>query len=141
MVIFETTYSIENIQTVANTLLQHFKHKIICFDGVMGAGKTTLISALLEAMGSNDKASSPTFSIVNSYATDKGNVHHFDFYRLKSVDEALDIGVEDYFYSDAWVFIEWASRIEPLIPNPNAKVLISFDDNLDKRHLKLITSP
>lgn len=101
---------------LAKDILSNLKHKIILFEGEMGAGKTTLIKEIINQMGSSDETSSPTFSIVNEYETQMGRVFHFDLYRIKSEEEALDFGVEEYFYSGDFCFIEWPGKIENLIP-------------------------
>lgn len=101
---------------LAKDILSNLKHKIILFEGEMGAGKTTLIKEIINQMGSSDETSSPTFSIVNEYETQMGRVFHFDFYRIKSEEEAMDFGVEEYFYSSDFCFIEWPGKIENLIP-------------------------
>jgi tRNA threonylcarbamoyladenosine biosynthesis protein TsaE len=82
----------------------------------MGAGKTTLISAIVRALGHSEETSSPTFSIVNEYKLENGYVYHFDFYRIKNHYEALDIGIDDYFCSGYWNFIEWPEKITNLLP-------------------------
>ncbi len=82
----------------------------------MGAGKTTLIKCLCERLGVTDVVTSPTFSIVNEYVGADNKIYHFDFYRLKNQAEALDLGYEEYFYSDAWCFIEWPEKISGLLP-------------------------
>ena len=96
--------------------------KTLLFYGEMGTGKTTLISAIVKEMGGADYASSPTFSIVNEYKVTEDTVYHFDFYRLKNQYEALDMGIEDYFCSGSWNFIEWPEKIENLLPE-NVTVL------------------
>ena len=96
-------FGLETIDDVANLLLKSFKSKTILFYGDMGVGKTTLIGALLKALGSKEKATSPTFSIVNEYEVKDDIVYHFDFYRIEDENEALDIGIEDYLYSGHWV--------------------------------------
>lgn len=87
-----------------------------CFQGEMGAGKTTLIQSICNELGVRDEVTSPTFSLVNEYHTISGKtIYHFDFYRVRSVEEVYDIGYEDYFYSDSICLIEWPSNIEPLL--------------------------
>ena len=97
-------YSLGDIDKVARKLLEESKTKIILFKGEMGSGKTTLISAMVKILGGDSKASSPTFSIVNEYKVKSDIVYHFDLYRIKNHTEALDIGIEDYFYSGNWNF-------------------------------------
>ncbi len=110
-------YSLGDIDKVARKLLEESKTKIILFKGEMGSGKTTLISAMVKILGGDSKASSPTFSIVNEYKVKSDIVYHFDFYRIKNHIEALDIGIEDYFYSGNWNFIEWPDKIRHLLPD------------------------
>ena len=98
-------YTLEEIDKVAAEVIRLLKHKVVIFRGAMGFGKTTLIKALVRALGSNDNVSSPTFSLVNPYEIPEGCVYHFDFYRLKNEEEAFDIGFEEYLYSGDWCFI------------------------------------
>ena len=91
-------------------------HKLWCFHGEMGAGKTTLIQAICKSLGVTEEVTSPTFSLVNEYQSTSGKtIYHFDFYRIKSIEEVYDIGYEDYFYSDNICLIEWPSNIEDLL--------------------------
>lgn len=121
-----TLTTLSELPAAAKKLLQSFDgEKVVAFEGPMGAGKTTLIKALCEELGVKDTVSSPTFSIVNEYKTAKGEkVYHFDFYRIKSVDEAYDMGYEEYFYSKAYCFIEWPEKIAELMPLNYEKVKI-----------------
>ncbi len=107
------------------------------FIGEMGAGKTTLIKAICESLNVIDTVSSPTFSIVNEYLTaDEKTLYHFDFYRLSNEEEAFNIGVEEYFYSGNICMIEWAQRIEGLLPEEFLRIDIS--ENADQsRTIKL----
>lgn len=124
-------YTLDNIDAVATQLLNSFESKIILFNGEMGSGKTTLIAALVRALGGISKTSSPTFSIVNEYKVDSDFVYHFDFYRIKNHHEALDIGLEEYFYSGYWNFIEWPEKIESLLPDDVTVVYITIEsDNI-----------
>ena len=101
----------------ANRLLNFAgTQKVFLFFGEMGAGKTTFIKALSRALGVIDAVSSPTYSIVNEYSLTDGSVYHFDFYRLKSQEEAFDIGFEEYLYSKKYCFIEWPEKIKDLWP-------------------------
>lgn len=106
-------------------------HKVWVFEGDLGAGKTTLIKALCAQLQVVDNVSSPTFSIVNEYATSNGDtVYHFDFYRIRHETEAIDIGVEEYFYSGDYCFIEWPSKIPSLLPDKYLKItLILVSEN------------
>lgn len=130
-------YSIEELHTVAKKILAATKHKTLLFYGDMGAGKTTLIKELCRALGISDVANSPTFSLVNEYHTSENEiVYHFDFYRIEDENEAYDIGIEDYFYADAWCFIEWPQNIENLLPLESTEIHISVLDN-DQRNLEI----
>ena len=110
-------YNLENISLAADFILKNATCKTLIFNGVMGSGKTTLIKALVNRLGSTDNVSSPTFSIVNEYNANGSTVFHFDFYRIENEYEALDIGVEDYISQNNWCFLEWAEKIPNLIPN------------------------
>ncbi len=110
-------YTLDTIHIAVEKILPYLqKYKVVLFNGSMGAGKTTLISTLCKNLGSSDDISSPTFSIVNEYLSNIGKIYHFDFYRIESIEEAFDIGLEEYLYSDNYCFIEWAEKIEELIP-------------------------
>lgn len=99
------------------------------FEGEMGAGKTTLIKALCDELDVVDVVSSPTFSIVNEYKTKQDEtIYHFDFYRLKDEEEAMDIGVEEYFYSGNYCFIEWPSVVPGILPDGCLKIEIVQKD-------------
>lgn len=109
---------------------------IIAFYGSMGAGKTTFITALCEALGVKDVVNSPTFTIVNEYRDGRGeSVYHFDFYRINRLSEALDIGLYEYFDSGSLCLIEWPEMIEELLPEETLKVQILTDDARTRRLL------
>jgi tRNA threonylcarbamoyladenosine biosynthesis protein TsaE len=129
-------FTLNQIDSVAIDILENVKSKTILFYGDMGAGKTTLISALVKALGGTVEASSPTFSIVNEYEVTNDKVYHFDFYRLDNYQEALDIGIEDYFDSDHWLFVEWPERIDEILPFHVDISYISLNEN-GARTLKL----
>lgn len=136
MKIIEFKYHLKDIDKIAVNVLSHLNTKTVLFNGDMGAGKTTFINALLKAMKSEDIATSPTFSIVNEYNLPGDKVYHFDFYRIESIEEAYNFGIEDYLTSKHWLFMEWSERIEELIPSVNQTITISdLQDN--KRSLKL----
>ncbi|WP_179347752.1 tRNA (adenosine(37)-N6)-threonylcarbamoyltransferase complex ATPase subunit type 1 TsaE [Winogradskyella pacifica] len=132
----EFTYHLNDIDAIVSKVLEHLNSKIIIFNGEMGAGKTTFINALLQAMGSNDAATSPTFSIVNEYDLSNDKVYHFDFYRIESIEEAYNFGIEDYLSSNHWLFMEWAERIEELLPE-NTQTITITDIQDNKRFLEL----
>ncbi|GGW63353.1 tRNA threonylcarbamoyladenosine biosynthesis protein TsaE [Winogradskyella epiphytica] len=125
MKVLEFTYHLDDIDAIAAKVLENLTSKIVCFNGDMGAGKTTFINALLKTMHGKDKATSPTFSIVNEYSIPNDKVYHFDFYRIESIDEVYNFGIEDYLSSDHWLFIEWSERIEDLIPTEAQHINIS----------------
>ena len=112
------TYTLDRIDEIANLLIQEAgDQKVWIFKGEMGAGKTTLIKSLAKALQVADSVSSPTFGIVNEYQTQaKELLYHFDFYRLDNPMEALDIGIEEYFYSGNYCWLEWAEKIAPFLP-------------------------
>ena len=111
---------------------------VIAFYGAMGAGKTTLIKNLCHRMGVTDEVNSPTFAIVNEYITEQGEpVYHFDFYRIKKLEEAYDIGYENYFYSGNLCLIEWPELIEPLLPERYVRVDIALGANDNERTISI----
>ena len=127
------TFSIEQLPSVAQNILDQNPNKVILFNGEMGVGKTTLIKQLCKTLGVKDATSSPTFSLVNEYQTDNNQtVYHFDFYRLNKETEALDMGVDDYLYSGNWCFIEWSEKIENLIPQQHTVITIELLPNGDR---------
>lgn len=107
------------------------ENTVFAFYGKMGAGKTTFIKAVCEELGVEDVITSPTFAIVNEYRSDTTGelIYHFDFYRIKKIEEVYDMGYEDYFYSGALCFIEWPELIEELLPEEAVKVTI--EENAD----------
>ena len=120
--------------------------RVFAFNGNMGAGKTTFIKCLCEAMGTEDVVNSPTFAIVNVYEVEdlkgengkvKTEVYHFDCYRIKDLREAMDMGTEEYLYSGNYCFIEWAEMIEPLLPDDLVTVEIEVLENGD-RELRIL---
>ena len=133
----EITFSIDEITKVSEKIITENPKKVIIFNGEMGVGKTTLIKEICKFLGVKDATSSPTFSLVNQYQIPNNQyVYHFDVYRLKSEEEALDFGIEDYLYSGNWCFIEWAEKIPNLIPIEHS--IITIETLLDgKRKLTL----
>ncbi|MBO4985325.1 MAG: tRNA (adenosine(37)-N6)-threonylcarbamoyltransferase complex ATPase subunit type 1 TsaE [Bacteroides sp.] len=124
--------SLEQIQDAARQFVEAMgDNTVFAFYGKMGAGKTTFIKAICEILGVDDVITSPTFAIVNEYRSDLAGelVYHFDFYRIKKLEEVYDMGYEDYFYSGALCFIEWPELIEELLPGNTVKVSIVETDN------------
>ncbi|WP_293303072.1 tRNA (adenosine(37)-N6)-threonylcarbamoyltransferase complex ATPase subunit type 1 TsaE [Pedobacter sp. UBA4863] len=114
------------LNTVAKALLAFANgQKFFVLEGEMAAGKTTFIKSFCKALGVDDVVSSPTFSIVNEYQSAAGTVYHFDFYRLKNLQEAYDIGYEEYFYSNNYCLVEWPSKVEELLPEEYIKIEIT----------------
>ena len=124
-----TINSIQELPELAKKIISKFQHKIILFEGEMGAGKTTLIKEIIAQMGTDDETSSPTFSIVNEYETEMGKVFHFDLYRIKSEMEALDFGIEEYLDSGAYCFIEWPDKLGSLLPDLHHTLKIIAQEN------------
>jgi tRNA threonylcarbamoyladenosine biosynthesis protein TsaE len=122
---------ISALQVTAKQLLAHFpEERIFAFYGAMGSGKTTFIKALCRELGSQDNITSPTFALINEYSTDEGAViYHFDFYRIKKLEEAFDLGYEDYIYSGNYCFIEWPEMIQSLLPEGIIEVKIRETEN------------
>ncbi|TDD94940.1 tRNA (adenosine(37)-N6)-threonylcarbamoyltransferase complex ATPase subunit type 1 TsaE [Flavobacterium cellulosilyticum] len=121
------TFSLEEINEVAQKILEQNPNKVMLFHGEMGVGKTTLIKALAKQLGITETTSSPTFSLVNEYqTTDNQPVYHFDFYRLNKEMEAMDMGADEYLFSGNWCFIEWADKIPNLIPDLHSVISLEL---------------
>ena len=129
--------SVEELSQVSEYLLSlRDESDIIAFYGPMGAGKTTLIKNLCHRMGVTDEVNSPTFAIVNEYVTEEAeSVYHFDFYRIKKLEEVYDIGYENDFYSGNLCLLEWPEMIEPLMPEKFIRVDIALGDTDDSRKI------
>ena len=130
------TLILQNEQGEAVSALDILKqtepHRVYAFEGEMGAGKTTFIKQLCEEMGTADVVNSPTFAIVNVYDVEqpyRGEVYHFDCYRLKDIREAMDFGAEEYLYSGNYCFIEWPEMIDALLPEDTVRVKITPMEN------------
>jgi len=112
-------------QTAGQLLQLAAGQRVWLFEGDLGSGKTTCIKTVCQLLGVTDVVSSPTYSLINEYVYgDQNMVYHFDFYRIEHLKEAVEIGVEDYFYSGAYCFIEWGSKIRPLLPDSYFEVII-----------------
>lgn len=117
--------NLDNIREAAREFIDNIgENTVFAFYGKMGAGKTTFIKAICEELGVNDVITSPTFAIVNEYESPKQTIYHFDFYRIKKLEEVYDMGYEEYFYSGALCFIEWPELIEEVLPEDAVKVTI-----------------
>lgn len=130
-------YSLEELKIPANRIISLFdKHSIFLFNGNLGAGKTTLISKICELLEVFN-VSSPTFSIVNTYCHKKiGEMYHFDFYRIKDENEAIESGLDELLYSGKICFIEWSEKIYNLLPNDCVMVDISINSNFHKIRIR-----
>ena len=131
-------YSLEEINAIAKQILATSSlKKIITFHAQMGAGKTTLIKELVKELGVTGNSSSPTFSLVNEYESKTGEtIYHFDLYRINNELEAYDMGIDEYFYSGNWCFIEWPEKVPHLLPLDHASIVIRTLPN-GKRELLL----
>ena len=118
------------IGKVAKSILAKSQYRTLLFYAAMGAGKTTLIKAMMMELGASDAGNSPTFGIVNEYHDGQGQLlaYHFDFYRLEDEAEALDLGLEDYLSRDVWTFIEWPEKVPSFLPEDSTTVQIDIID-------------
>lgn len=131
-------YTLFEVDQIAKEIIELITGKVVLFYGEMGVGKTTLIKEICKSLHTEDVISSPTFSLVNEYRTQNNEpIYHFDFYRIESEEEALDIGVEDYFYSGDWCLIEWPNNIENLLPLDAVEIHLSHAND-GKRSIQLI---
>lgn len=129
-----TANSLSDLPTIAQQLLGFAGNtRVFLFNGDMGAGKTTFIKALCDQLGVKNPVSSPTFAIVNEYSGANDRIYHFDFYRLKTQTEALDMGCEEYFYSGDYCFIEWPEKIPDMLPPHYISVNINVLNNTGRK--------
>ena len=127
--------SVDELPSFANEFLKLVNSpKCIAFKGEMGAGKTTFTHALLKSLGIQHFEGSPTFAIIQEYlVSERGKIYHMDCYRIKSITEAIDIGLEEILDEKSYIFIEWAEKIEPLLPNDTIWVYIRNNDDLTRQ--------
>ena len=129
-VLMKKNYTLKQLPQIAQQIIDVSSKKMLLFYGSMGVGKTTLIKEIVKQLGVNDVVSSPTFSLVNEYQTRNGEtIYHFDFYRIHSEEEALDIGIEDYFYNNDWCFIEWPEKVKNLLPLNAVEIHLSLNND------------
>ena len=122
--------SLEELSKAAQEMLSHFgNERVFAFYGKMGAGKTTFIQSICKILGSEDNVTSPTFALINEYDSDHNSIYHFDFYRINDIEEAFDLGYEDYVYSGNYCLIEWPEMIAPLLPENIVEVKIEVSDD------------
>ena len=125
---------LEHIREAAREFINQIgDHRVFAFYGKMGAGKTTFVKAICEELGVEDVITSPTFAIINEYSLSEGRLYHFDFYRIKKLEEVYDMGYEDYFYSGALCFIEWPELIEEVLPDDAVRVHIEEQPDGSRR--------
>lgn len=129
-------FKLKDIDSLAKEISELLQHSIVIFEGSMGMGKTTLISALCKHLRVLDTISSPTFSLINEYKTkDKESIYHFDCYRIETAEEAYDFGAEEYLDSGSRCLIEWPEKIESLLPKKMHRIKLEFvDQNTRKIH-------
>ena len=124
---------IQHLDTIRNAAREFINHlgdsRVFAFYGKMGADKTTFIKAICEELGSTDVITSPTFAIVNAYTGDDAPIYHFDFYRIKKLEEVYDMGYEEYFYSGALCLIEWPELVEEILPDDAIRVIITEQED------------
>lgn len=123
-------FTLSELPEIANKIIQEVPHKVLLFYGKMGVGKTTLIKEIVKQLKVEDLVSSPTFSLVNEYHTNEGEtIYHFDFYRIEKDEEALDIGIDDYFYNNEWCLVEWPEKVKNLLPLNAVEIHLSMNDD------------
>ncbi len=132
----DTQFSLQDIEQIAKKIVTLSKHKVILFEGEMGAGKTTLIQAIARHLGVVQAMSSPTFSLVNEYEYGDKLLYHFDLFRIKDIDEAYGIGIEEYLDSGNFCFIEWPDKIMSILPDYHSVVLEVVDP--ETRRIKFL---
>lgn len=125
----EITYKLSGIEQVAQEILSTLKFKTVLLNAEMGSGKTTLIKAILQVLGIEDFEGSPTFSLVNEYATSAATIYHFDLYRINEAEELYDIGFEDYLDKNAYIFIEWPEHAQGFLEDDYHTISIKTLDN------------
>ncbi len=132
------SYTLSEVSETAKKLIEFVPQKILLFNGEMGVGKTTLIKEVCRELGVIDTVSSPTFSLVNEYMIHQNEIiYHFDFYRIEDEEEALNMGAEEYLYSEKWCLIEWGEKVAGLLPSEAIKINL-YKENEHQRTIELI---
>jgi len=132
----DSNYTLKQLSEIARDIIDKSASKTLLFYGSMGVGKTTLIKEIVRQLEVDDVVSSPTFSLVNEYETRKGeHIYHFDFYRIDNEEEALDIGIEEYFYNNEWCFIEWPEKVKNLLPLNAVEIHLSLNKDATRNIL------
>jgi len=128
--IMKRSYQLSELSEIAIWVLKSSPERVLLFKGPMGSGKTTLIKEITHQLGVEHVTSSPTFSLVNEYQskTDE-TIYHFDFYRIEDEEEAFDMGIEEYFDSDAWCFVEWPEKVENVLPLDSVVINLSINQD------------
>ncbi len=125
-----SSYTLEQLPQIAQQIIAESSDKVLLFYGEMGVGKTTLIKEVVKQLEVNDVVTSPTFSLVNEYQSRKGEtIYHFDFYRIDSEEEAMDIGIDDYFYNNSWCLIECPEKVKNLLPLNAVEIHLSINND------------
>ena len=127
--IMEYIFNLKDLPSVVKRLLIEVPNKMLLFYGDMGVGKTTLIKEIAKQLGVKEVINSPTFSLVNEYEIKDDKVYHFDFYRINNEEEAMDIGIEEYFFSSYWNLIEWPQNVNNLLPANSTKIELTKNKN------------
>jgi len=131
-------YTLHQLPQIAEQIIKDASNKVLLFYGEMGVGKTTLIKEVVKQLEVNDVVTSPTFSLVNEYQSRKGEIiYHFDFYRIKSEEEALDMGINEYFESNHWCLIEWPKKVKNVLPLNAVEIHITLNDD-KSRSIKIV---
>ena len=125
-----TNFNLSDLPEIAQKIINNVPNKVLLFYGKMGVGKTTLIKEIVKQLKVEDLVSSPTFSLVNEYQTSEGKtIYHFDFYRIEKAEEALDIGIDDYFYNNEWCLVEWPEKVKNLLPLNAVEIHLSMNND------------
>ncbi len=132
----EYSFNLQDLPEIAKKVLTNVPNKVLLFYGDMGVGKTTLIKEIAKQLGVKGIINSPTFALVNEYEIKDDLVYHFDFYRIKNEEEAMDIGIEDYFFSSHWNLIEWPQKISNLLPTNSVKIELTKNQH-GSRNIKI----